>query len=180
MSLDDAMAVRDVLEGHVDTFRVLVERYKYLVGNLCYERTHNASEAEELTQEAFVQSYQKLRILRDPAKFKAWLVKITLRCCKEWARRRRLEIKAKAQMIREAEASYSPDMNGQLCNEELMAQVQRLPDAYRVPLLMRFHQGLTVEEIAAALDLRKATVRMRLSRAFGLLRVRLSERRDLP
>ena len=67
-SSDDAI-VKRCLEGDIDAFGLLVDRYQNAVYGLCYHMVGNFADAQDLTQEAFVKAYMTLSRIEDPAKF---------------------------------------------------------------------------------------------------------------
>ena len=72
-SPDDGDLVRQVLTGDHSAFNPLVSRYSSAVRGVAYHHTHNAADADDLVQEAFLQAYEKLYQLREPERFAGWL-----------------------------------------------------------------------------------------------------------
>ena len=73
MRSSDHAIVKRCLEGDVDAFGLLVDRYQNAVYGLCYHMLGNFADAQDLTQEAFVKAYMTLSRIKDPAKFTRWL-----------------------------------------------------------------------------------------------------------
>ena len=73
-------------QGDTSAFEVLVRRYFGAVYGLAYGWTRNAQDAEDLTQEAFYRAFERLRSLRDPSSFPAWLRTLTRNLCRMWHR----------------------------------------------------------------------------------------------
>ena len=67
-------------QGDTSAFEALVRRYFGAVYGLAYGWTRNAQDAEDLTQEAFYRAFERLRSLRDPSSFPAWLRTLTRTC----------------------------------------------------------------------------------------------------
>ncbi|MBI4560257.1 MAG: hypothetical protein HY706_21930 [Candidatus Hydrogenedentes bacterium] len=63
--LTDDQLVRQVLTGHGDQYRVLVERYLSLAHALAYAHTGNHADAEDIAQEAFMKAFLSLNSLRE-------------------------------------------------------------------------------------------------------------------
>ena len=73
-------------QGDASAFEALVRRYFGAVYGLAYGWTRNAQDAEDLTQEAFYRAFERLRSLRDPSSFPAWLRTLTRNLCCMWHR----------------------------------------------------------------------------------------------
>ncbi len=88
MKLNDEELVKRALGGEAESFGKLIQRYQGAVQGVAYHLTGSFEDAEDIAQEAFITAYLKLRQLRHPEKFAAWLRQITLNCCKMWIRKR--------------------------------------------------------------------------------------------
>lgn len=125
--------------------------------------------AEDLVQETFVRAWKAWGDLRDEKAVKAWLFSILHREHARLYERKRLET---AELDPEAEwAAAEQDVAAALSLREAL---ERLPLAYREPLLMQVLGGFSCGEIAAALDISEAAVLQRVSRARRGLRETLA------
>ncbi len=77
LQVDDARLVRRTLRGQRDAFTTLVERNLELVFAVAYGIVANRADAEDVTQDTFLAAFSKLPSLREPAKFRAWILTIT-------------------------------------------------------------------------------------------------------
>ncbi len=75
----DQYYINQVLEGRVNAFSVLVERYQSLVYTVVYRMMKNKEQAEEVAQDCFIKAYQSLNKYRGEAKFSTWLYTIAYR-----------------------------------------------------------------------------------------------------
>lgn len=177
----DAALVCDVLEGDTERFGVLVGRYKNLVGSYIASRVA-ASEAEDLAQDTFLRAFRMLPSLRDPAVFSSWLLGIANHVCIDWHRARRHLAELDPQEPEPAGAvaphrppPTQPDAAAE--REEavrlLLESLDRLPETYRVTLVLKHLDGLSCQEIADRLGVAIGTVTSRLTRGYKLLRERL-------
>ena len=82
----DRHLVDKCLNGDPAAFGMLVDKYKESVYALAYSKLHNFHDAEDVTQEAFIKAYQKLRTLRRWNDFHVWIYAITSNLCKNWIR----------------------------------------------------------------------------------------------
>ena len=79
MDRSDAESVQAVLDGDVESFRFLVERHQESIFKIAMRYTGNTVNAEDISQEAFVRSFENLDRLRDPDYFFGWLRQIAVR-----------------------------------------------------------------------------------------------------
>ena len=173
---EDQQAIRAVLAGDRESFRQLVDRHSGSVFNLAYRMTGNAADAEDLTQESFLQAFARLQDFRPGARFHPWIYTIALNLCRSHLRRRSLSRwlwpgrpSEDARAVQTEPPARSADPEQELLAREadacLSSAVQALPAKYREVFLLRQGQGLSYEEIAAVLGLPLGTVEARLFRA---------------
>src|SRR6476620_5434634 len=84
----DAALMLRVKQGDMEAFEDLVEKYKQPITNLIYRTLHDASEAEDLAQNVFLQVYKSAHRYRVSAKFSTWLYTIARNLCLNEIRRR--------------------------------------------------------------------------------------------
>jgi RNA polymerase sigma-70 factor (ECF subfamily) len=135
-------------------------------------------EAEDLTQETFLRAYTRRDTLRDGDALTAWLYQIATNICldKLRARTRRAPLEADADpeeidLPEPDKPSVQKTVEQREMSECVQMFVARLPDSYRVVLLLHDVHGLTAPEIGQILSVPLSTVKIRLHRA----RVRLQE-----
>ncbi len=173
-AMSDAGLVELVLRGDQNVFAVLVERYKDAVQNLAYRMLGNATEAEDVTQEAFVRAFTQLATYKPAHKFSTWLLSIASHLSIDQLRRRRflalpLEDVPFLEWI--VDAGVSPEqsaLRGEQ-HDEVQTYLQRLPGKYRAVIVLRYWHDFSYDEIANALNLTPALVKARLHRARELL-----------
>ena len=169
-SSDDAI-VKRCLEGEVNAFSLLVERYQNAVYGLCYHMVGNFADAQDLTQESFVKAYMTLSRIKDPARFASWLYRITVNACNRWLRDRKgaddLPLEAVAQTGAAYSGGESPEEHAEA--EELCISVREaiatLSERNRLPVTLYYMDGLSYAEIGNFLSLSQSAVKSRLHRA---------------
>lgn len=173
--LNDADLVSQSLGGNRDAFRRIVERYQTLVASLAYCATGNVTQSEDLAQETFVKAWRQLADLREPAKLRPWLCSIVrFLISKEFRRQGREPIHAAESLDAVAEVvSAEPMPADHAVSEEekalLWRALERIPETYRVPLVLFYREHQSVEQVAAGLELSEDAVKQRLSRGRRLL-----------
>lgn len=173
-AMSDAALVELVLNGDQEVFAVLVERYKDAVQNLAYRMLGNVTEAEDVTQEAFVRAYTQLSTYKTMHKFSTWLLSIASHLAIDQLRRRRfLALPLDDVPLLEwlVDAAISPEqsaLRGEQ-QDEVQKYLQKLPSKYRAVIVLRYWYDFSYEEIATALHLTQPLVKARLHRARELL-----------
>src|SRR4051812_24107469 len=193
---DEMTLVRAAKQGDVSAFEELVRRYDRNVFRIANHITHNAEDAEDVVQEAFLKAYQNLARFQEQSKFYTWLVRIAVNEALMKLRRRRsdktvsmdqeIETDGGESIPREF-ADWAPNPEQQFKQEELREilskTIQGLPPSFRTVFVLRDVEGLSTEETAEALDLSVPAVKSRLLRARLQLRGRLNkyfQKRDRP
>jgi RNA polymerase sigma factor (sigma-70 family) len=165
--------------GDREAFSVLVARYRDVAFAYAYARLRSREEAEDIAQEAFVRAYQALDRFRVTECWGAWMLRILRNLCTDALRRKRGR---RLEPLPEEWLADGPTPEAfALARErrrELNAAIARLPEKFRIPLLMHYASGRTYREIAIALDLPESTVVGRLAGALRLLRRRLGGERE--
>ena len=132
-------------------------------------------EAEDAAQEAFVTAYRRLHTLRESDRFGPWLSRILTRT----ALRRRRALRRQRPVAEPGSVVANPPLrerNDRL--DDLLEQVRRLPEKYRVPLSLFYLRGHDYREVARIAGITEARVKSRLFRARELLRDALTKVRD--
>jgi len=185
-SADEMTLVRAAKQGDVAAFEELVRRYDRNVFRIANHITHNAEDAEDVVQEAFLKAYQNLDRFQEQSKFYTWLVRIAVNEALMKLRRRRSDktvsmdqdIETEEDTIPREIADWSPNPEQQYKQEELKEiltkTIQGLPPSFRTVFVLRDVEGLSTEETAEALDLSVPAVKSRLLRARLQLRERLN------
>jgi len=172
---NDADLVAESLGGNEEAFRQIVERHQSLICSLAYCATGSVSQSEDLAQETFIRAWKELAKLREPAKLRAWLCSIVRFLSSKQLRRQDREPAHAAEPmagLAEAAAAGPLPSNQAISNEEhaiLWRSLEQLPEIYREPLVLFYHQHQSVEAVAQNLELSEDAVKQRLSRGRKIL-----------
>jgi len=167
-------------EASEDAFRSLVCRHGPMVMGVCRHVLHQDHDAEDAFQATFLTLSRKAGTIRDRRVLAAWLYevayRIAVRARAGSARRRQQEKEGMAMTA----TTFKPEQENQAAWNELRPvlhdEVNRLPEKYRLPVILSYLEGRTNEEVATLLDWPVGTVKGRLSRARDMLRSRLLRR----
>ena len=160
-------------------FAALVERHGPMVFRVCGQALKNHDDVQDAVQATFLVLARRAGAIRKRTSVSSWLFGVARRAAGHIrmaeARRKRIELRAAERAIPVIDAALArrePDPY-----PELHAEIERLPEKYRLPIVLCYLEGLTHEQAASRLRWPLGTVKIRLSRARERLRVRLEERR---
>ena len=161
-------------------FECRLRQCQRLVYRVAYGVLRDGADAEEVTQEVFLQVHRKLSSLRELGKFRAWVARMSWRLAlnrhRATTRARRRET-SWWQVTNPGPADAEQVAAEREFHARLRAEIERLPEKLRAVLLMSAVEDLQSPEIAAALGIPEGTVRSRLHLARKqLLRVFSDER----
>lgn len=172
----DDQLVLAALRGEASAFGTIVERYWKMVVAMALTRIADPAEAEDVAQESFLKAYSQLHSLRDPSRFAGWLSKIAIQQCSDSIRRSvrcKSVFGCKATPLDELDAKPAEPADPGLTQRQIQfvrQTVRRLPEKFQSLIVMRFVAGLSAVQIAEQLGKRPGTVRVRLHRAYKILR----------
>jgi RNA polymerase sigma-70 factor (ECF subfamily) len=175
----DAQLVKQSLAGESGAFDALVNRHFGVVWTIAFARLGQREAAEDLVQEVFVRAYLRLRSLREPSRFVAWICRVARNLATDWARRgqTRSAIMPLIPLDESVERTVRhPDQDPrQIAADEqerasVRAAIARLPPEQREVVLLHFVDGLSMRDIADNLGVAPSTVSRQLARATRELR----------
>jgi RNA polymerase sigma-70 factor (ECF subfamily) len=178
----DRELVASCRTGDAVAFAHLVALHEGLVFNLAARLLGDREEARDVAQEVFLQVHRTLGRFEGRSSLKTWIYRITVNQCHNrrrfWQRRRRDREQALDEGLSAAAAAGSdPGPYAEVLRRERARRVQaallQLSFEHRLVLILREVEGLTCDEVAAALGVPEGTVKSRLSRAREAMRTRL-------
>ena len=176
------------------SFERMVRTFQDRIFSFAHRLSGNREDAEEIAQDAFVRAYRALKTypadrIRALA-LQAWLYRIALNVARNRFRGKRarlVSIDGTGENGEEARRAWeAPDdprerPDSRLEEKEgragIAALVAGLPERYRAPLILRYVEGLKLEEVAAILEQPVGTAKSNVHRAVNLLRGAISDSR---
>src|SRR5262245_6941971 len=157
-------------------FTTLVERHGPMVLQVCHRILDDIHDAEDAFQATFLVLARKAAAVRNRESVAAWLHGVALRV----ARKMRMALTRRSEEAVEVEMTSAEDPVATVVLREMRPlldeELGRLPENYRVPLILCYLEGKTGDEAARELGWPRGTVSGRLARARDLLRGRLARR----
>lgn len=180
----DGELIERTLCGDGNAFAVIVERFQRKIYRVARAIVRDDMEADTITQDTFVQAYTNLARFEGRAELETWLTRIAINRSRDALRRRRFVSLFTRSDDGETETILEPvderpDPERQFMASELRVAIQKaeseLSAQQKTIFRLRHHENLSLEEIAAHLGLRSATVRVHLFRAIHKIRKELAE-----
>ena len=135
--------------------------------------------ARDAVQEALIRAWRDLPRLRDPERFDAWLYRLTINACLDQTRRRRrrpIEVE-----LTPLDMPAMTDMSGALADRDLVdGAMRRLDPDTRAVVVLHYFLGLPLTDVAATLGIPIGTVKSRLHRALGEMRIAIGSESPAP
>jgi len=173
----DRQLVERAQHGDKQAFGLLVEKYQRKLARLLSRFIRDPAEVEDVTQEAFIKAYRALPAFRGDSAFYTWLYRIGINTAKNYlmALGRRAptstEVEAEeaegleeGEQLRDINTPESVLLSNEIART-VNQTIEQLPEELRKAIQMREIEGLSYEDIAAAMDCPIGTVRSRIFRA---------------
>ena len=175
---DDEALIKQARRGDQDAFGRLVERYYRAAYASAYAVLGNAGDSEEIAQETFVQVFEKLDRLREPAAFAGWVWRIARDSALKYIRKnKRIKPVGDAPDLKlDDQRPYEPLVAAE-GKKQLLAALGELPDDMREAVLMRYWEELDYEQMAERTGVSAAALYQRVCRGLKHLRETI-ERKD--
>jgi RNA polymerase sigma-70 factor (ECF subfamily) len=166
--------IRRIQAGDRRAFEKLLDAYETRVYRLALRFTNSVPDAEDVTQEIFVAVYNGLGRFRGGSSLGTWIYRIAMNQCLEYRRRRKLDCLPFDEDLALVSKDWRDDPFQTADRNELSHRVEAalncLSPLHRDVIVLHELQGMTYQEVAAALDVPVGTVKSRLSNAFRRLR----------
>jgi RNA polymerase sigma-70 factor (ECF subfamily) len=181
VNVSDQTLVRCAQSGERRAFDRLVLKYRSRIVELAMRYTRNRADAEDATQETFIKAYRGLRHFRSDSAFYTWLYRIASNCARNLLKtRRRDSIKSAVDFSEYRHAVRHPTRLWDLATPEELAltadirgmtnaALEGLSEEQRTAIMLREIDGLSYQQIAAAMSIPVGTVRSRVFRARDII-----------
>jgi RNA polymerase sigma-70 factor, ECF subfamily len=185
--MTDSEIIKQILQGDRNLFRILVEKYQPMVFRTCMGFLHHKDEADDLTQETFIQAYQSLSQFKGNSSFSTWIYRIAVNASLNKVRK-----SSKTYFLQRFDSVFGIERNNEfyipaselenpeniLIQNEYKAWVQNalnsLPENQRTAIVLSKYDDLSQIEIAEIMNTTEGAVEALIQRAKANLREKLS------
>ncbi len=174
--------VRLAGQGESEAFAELYRRFAQRVQGLCRHMLGSKESAEDATSEVFMRLQRSVNSYDGSVPFQSWLFSIASHYCVDRLRSR--QVRQRWMVDADADSLPQPSTDPSPLTEAIAAErdaevrdaIARLPEKYRLPLVLRYYSDLSYDEIAHQLDLKRPTVATLIFRAKQEMRLALAPR----
>ena len=165
--------VERLKKGQQWAFNTLVNTYQKRLLKIAYGITLNREDSMEVVQDVFITVFKNIQTFRQDASLATWLRRITINQClnwkRKWKRRFRwnhesIESENDKDLFKESKKNDDPEMlyREKQLEKNLMQAIKTLPEKIRLVFVLNAFEGLSYEEIAKTLNIKRGTVSSRL------------------
>ncbi len=174
----DEQLLADIRRGDQKAAAKLVATYEKTVYRICYRFFADENEAMDAAQEVFIKIFRAIGRFEGRSSLKTWIYRIAANTCISLAEKRRREKEGLLQTMMhwwESFTASSPedevlDKEIRQLNQQIVAEkVARLPETYRMPVILKDIEGLPLEKISEVLEIPVGTVKSRINRGRRIL-----------
>jgi RNA polymerase sigma-70 factor (ECF subfamily) len=174
--------IKDCQQGDREAFRLLFEAYKDRVFSIAVYSFHgDQTAAGDVTQQIFLKLMTSIGQFRGESQFTTWLHRLVVNTCIDEQRRRKRHLGFGETVASHATGERKPPERRYEKKEladAVKVAISQLKPKFRMPVLLKYMEGLSYEEIADVLGCSKGTVASRLNRSHKELARRLAHLRD--
>lgn len=148
----------------------LMELYGDEIKRFCTLQLRDPFQAEDAAQDTFVKAWRALDTFRNESSQKTWLMHIAVNTCRDYQR---------TGWFRHMDRRLTPDDLPEQAQDDMVPEgevteaIRSLPSGLRMIILLRYYEGLSLNETATAAGVSLATIKRQISKANRLLRERL-------
>ena len=183
--MEDTILLQQIIGGHPDAFKQLVEHYQYKVVNTCYGFVHNKEDAEDIAQEVFLEVYRAIANFRAEAQLSTWLYRIAVTKSLDFLRKQKRQkrlgyirnILGLDNQVEQVPAPQSANPQAILENQErariLQQAVDSLAENQKIAITLHKYEGFSYQEIADIMGTSISAVESLIHRAKSSLQKKL-------
>ena len=183
--MKDKELINELKTGNADAFKVLVEEYQNKIINICFGFVHNREDAEDISQEVFMEVYNSITHFRGDSKLSTWLYRISVNKSLDFIRKKNRKKRfAKFQNLLGFERTIEEMPESKLTNPHTILEnkervqilnetVEKLPQNQKMVFILSKYEGFKNKEIAKVMNTSLSSVESLMHRAKKNLKIKL-------
>jgi len=187
--MTDTEIINIILKGNRDKFRMLVEKYQSMIFRTCMGFLHDKDDADDLTQEVFIKTYQSLNSFKGDSAFSTWIYRIAVNKSLNLVKKRKRETfyhnissifgSGENENKQSNVDPFSPneadkDLKNKELHGELKNAINSLPENQKIAFILNKYQDLSYKEVAEVMEISLSSVESLIFRAKSNLQKLLS------
>ncbi|RDY58110.1 RNA polymerase sigma factor [Flagellimonas nanhaiensis] len=167
---DEELVKKIVANNNPLLFGKLYDRYAKMVYNKCYGFARSDDEAEDLTQDVFLQLFIKLKMFKGKSKFSTWLYSFTYNFCVNYVNRnKQRKMSDKSVPVEDSEYKLTEEVPDEslfeMKSKKLKKALELIAPEDKSLLLLKYQDGASIKDLVALMEIGDSAVKMRLKRA---------------
>ncbi|MCL6268308.1 RNA polymerase sigma factor [Flagellimonas myxillae] len=167
---DEELVQKIVANNNPLLFGKLYDRYAKMVYNKCYGFARSDDEAEDLTQDVFLQLFIKLKMFKGRSKFSTWLYSFTYNFCVNYVNRnKQRKMSDKSVPVEDSEYKLTAEIPDEslfeMKTKKLKKALEQISPEDKSILLLKYQDGASIKDLIALMEIGESAVKMRLKRA---------------
>ncbi|MDP4089264.1 MAG: sigma-70 family RNA polymerase sigma factor [Bacillota bacterium] len=161
---EDIRLVKAVLNGNIDSFSIIVNKYEMTILKFIYNMLRDREASEDITQEVFITVYNKLYMYNSNYKFSNWILQIARNKCIDYIRKYKRVYESNLEDVRDlASDEMSPEDSAEFkeTKEKVLSFINELNEVDKQLVLLRYTQELTFYDIGEILNMSESAVKRR-------------------
>jgi len=161
---EDIRLVKEVLNGNLDSFNILVNKYEMQIIKFVYNMIRDKEASEDITQEVFITVYNKLFMYNPNYKFSNWVLQIARNKCIDYIRKYKRVYESNLEEMKDVSSKeISPEQFAEYneTKDLVMNYINSLSPLDRQLILLRYTQELTFYDIGEILNMSESAVKRR-------------------
>lgn len=175
----DIKKIEAARKGDRNAFSELMQERKDNIYRLAYTYVKNENDAMDILQNTVYKVFISIKKLKNPEYFNTWLTRIAVNCCIDYLRKKNRISDNEAECAEpedmEKIADSTDDLSHIASSIDIFNAINKLDANHRIIVILKYFQDLTLTQIAEILTCPVGTVKTRLNRALGILRLELKE-----
>lgn len=182
--MNDPEIIQSVLNGKRDNFRILVEKYRQKVFRVAIGFVHEKEDAEDLTQEIFLNAWKSLPDFRGTSSFSTWLHRIAVNACLNHTRKEKGAIISRISSffgyegVLQVDTPFSEENPEEVIirrerSEWLQKALDSLPEKQQTAIVLSKYEDMSQKEISEIMNITEGAVESLIQRAKKNLREKL-------
>lgn len=183
--MSDNEIIKRILNGNKDDYRFLVERHQEAIFRTCLGYAHDADDANDLTQETFINAYQNLHKFQFAASFSTWLYRIAINVSLNFIRSKKRSFFERIESSLESFSGKRTFVVNDFTNPEdlliseehkniVQKEIDKLSNKQKSAFILSRYENLSQKEISEIMNITEGAVESLLQRAKANLQKKLS------
>lgn len=173
---DDIKLIKKAIRGNSTAYGLLIEKHRAYLYKMAFLYMKNEQDALDVVGDTILKGYLQIKTLKNANLFRTWITRVLINT--SYDHQKKMMVSGPKKHVTLIDCTNVPSDRQQIPSVEhfdLEAAISTLPDKYRIPILLKYFSGMTINEIAWALDIPSGSVKAYLSRGRNELKQKLKE-----